>query len=75
MLPSAWGGGGAPRDDGDNTLRVWWVLGTQSCPLSRMDGWLPFPLGPPGVFSPELLAVFPSCTHPHTHTHTAFLLP
>ena len=37
MLPSAWGGGGAPRDDGDNTVRVWWVLGTQSC-LLQPDG-------------------------------------
>ena len=50
-------------------------MAPKAASCSRMDGWLPFPLGPPGVFSPELLAVFPSCTHTHTHTHTAFLLP
>ena len=46
MLPSAWGGGGAPRDDGDNTVRVWWVLGTQSCLLQPDGRTAALPPGP-----------------------------
>ena len=82
MSPSAWGGVGAPRDNVDNTVRVWWVLSTQSR-LLQPDG-CPSPwahLGSPHLTCWQFSAPALTHTHPHTHTHThshphpAFLLP